>query len=72
MNKTLTYLLVAWTVCSVVAQPGSKPPFKLVKAIPLHGMAGRFDHFTIDRQNGRLFLPAEDRQTGSWPNTAIW
>ena len=41
---------------SLLAQTAQ--PFSLVRSIPLPGVAGKFDHFAIDLEGGRLFTAA--------------
>jgi hypothetical protein len=40
--------------------PGSKasPPLRLIQEIPLPGVQGRIDHFTVDAERERLILSA--------------
>ncbi|HEU5411754.1 MAG TPA: hypothetical protein VFU57_12095, partial [Candidatus Acidoferrales bacterium] len=53
-------LLLFATVPSLIAAPQSAEPLRLVHRIKLPAeVKGRFDHFGVDLQGGRLFLAAE-------------
>ena len=53
--------LIAAGAASALGQ--TAPTVKLIKAIPLAGYTGDFDHFAVDHDRGRLLLAAEDHAT---------
>jgi hypothetical protein len=63
MKKTLFWLLTGITVFAVASYPQEYAGLKLVETIPIHRISARFDHFAIDLQRMRLFLPAEENHT---------
>ena len=48
-------LMAAISLSTLAADP---PPLNLIKTIPLPGVQGRFDHFSIDAKDNRLFVAA--------------
>ena len=52
------YLLA---ICALGAQ--AEDPLKLIQTIPLPGVKGRFDHFSIDAKGHRLFVAALGNNT---------
>jgi DNA-binding beta-propeller fold protein YncE len=48
---------------AVNAQSAANPPLKLIESVPLPGIDGDFDHFTVDLQGNRLFSAAEGHGT---------
>jgi len=60
--------LVASTGISLAQQPHGQPekkalPLQFTQALPLEGVHGRFDHFTADTANARIFLSALGNDT---------
>jgi len=60
----VTLVVVAiFAAFAVNAQSAVNPPLKLIQSIPLPGINGDFDHFTVDLQGNRLFSAAEGHGT---------
>src|SRR5438552_4827827 len=59
--KTFAILLFSSAVLCVCAQEPAT--LKLTKTIPLPGVKGRFDHFSIDAKGRRLFVAALGNNT---------
>jgi len=59
--KSLFFLLPLCLAC--VLQAAETPTLKLVQAISLPGVKGRFDHFAIDTKGQRLFVAALGNNT---------
>lgn len=47
---------IALILCAGTAEAQERTPLKLIKTVPLPGVKGRFDHFTIDAKRNRLFV----------------
>jgi DNA-binding beta-propeller fold protein YncE len=45
------------------SQGKAHEPLQLVRAVPLPGFTGDFDHLAVDEKGGRLFLAGEDHKT---------
>ncbi len=60
--KTTLSLALSCLVCAVV-DAAETPPLRLIQAIPLAGVKGRFDHFAIDERGQRLFVAALGNNT---------
>lgn len=58
-NRWLFYVVIA-SIC--VSTQGAEP-LALVQTIPLPGVKGRFDHFSVDVQGRRLFVAALGNNT---------
>src|SRR5205814_1346400 len=58
--KTIALVIVA---CAGSLAPAHAQTLKLAQTIPLPGVAGRFDHFSIDVANQRLFVAALGNNT---------
>ncbi len=58
----ITLVLLA-TVPGSWARSDEAAPLKLLRAVPLPGFSGDFDHFAVDEKGGRLFLAGEDHKT---------
>src|SRR5678809_221994 len=59
--RTVALLILA---ASYLALPAAELlPMKLVQTIPLPGVKGRFDHFSIDANGNRLFVAALGNNT---------
>ncbi|TAM80058.1 MAG: YncE family protein [Acidobacteria bacterium] len=63
MKKCAWFLLLCWLACvpGLYAQAG--PPLKLVETIPMPGVRGRIDHFSVDVKGRRLFVSALGNDT---------
>jgi hypothetical protein len=59
--KSLFFLLPLYLACAV--QAADTPTLKLLHAIPLPGVKGRFDHFAIDPKGQHLFVAALGNNT---------
>src|SRR5882757_4149057 len=61
----LTMTIIVVGLGSFVPRPRSQDPvaLKLNKTIPLPGVKGRFDHFSIDAKGQRLFVAALGNNT---------
>lgn len=59
--KPLTLLLLGFALTGLAAQEPAA--LKLVQAIPLPGVKGRFDHFSPDMKNNRLVVAALGNDT---------
>jgi DNA-binding beta-propeller fold protein YncE len=61
----LAVSLAAFFPASAVfaADGNAQPPLRLIRAIPLPGIEGDFDHFGVDVKGNRLFLAAEEHHT---------
>src|SRR4051812_47499794 len=59
--KTAALLILAMSYLTVAA--AESVPLKLVQTIPLLGVKGRFDHFSIDVKGNRLFVAALGNNT---------
>lgn len=42
---------------------GASAPLRLIRTVPLPGVQGDFDHFTVDLEHDKLFLATEDHAT---------
>ena len=65
MRRPVVALLV-FTMLTLIPLPVSaqeKAPLKLVKATPMPGFTGDFDHFGVDVKGNRLFLAAEEHKS---------
>ncbi|MCX6570439.1 MAG: YncE family protein [Candidatus Aminicenantes bacterium] len=61
-SRRLIFLpIIALLVAGLCA--GQTPALKLLKIIPLPGVAGRFDHFALDIKGNRLFVAALGNNT---------
>src|SRR4051812_4875269 len=58
--KTIALVVVA---CVGSLAPAHAETLKLAQTIPLAGVAGRFDHFSVDIANQRLFVAALGNNT---------
>jgi hypothetical protein len=58
----ITLVLLA-TVPASWARLDEAAPLQLLRAVPLPGFSGDFDHFAVDEKGGRLFLAGEDHKT---------
>jgi DNA-binding beta-propeller fold protein YncE len=56
-------LFVAVPIASAADKAASGPILKLLHSVPIPGIDGDFDHFTVDLNGKRLFLAAEDHKT---------
>src|ERR1700741_312538 len=62
--KTRLVLLVAILMLFVMQlRSGAASPLKLVRTIPMPGVAGRFDFFRIDVKGQRLFVTPLDHKS---------
>ncbi len=50
-------------VPSMQAESSENAPLKLIKAVPMPGVKGDFDHFALDLKHHRLFLAAEGHKS---------
>jgi DNA-binding beta-propeller fold protein YncE len=66
--KTLALLLLGSTLMGLAAQEPSA--LKQVQTIPLPGVKGRFDHFSLDTNNSRLVVAALGNDTVELLDTA--
>ncbi|HKT70198.1 MAG TPA: hypothetical protein VJP83_12210, partial [Terriglobales bacterium] len=61
-----TIIAAVITACSVApAQQVTRdsPPLRLIQQIPLPGVQGRMDHFTVDAERERIILSALGNNT---------
>jgi DNA-binding beta-propeller fold protein YncE len=58
-----TIVLIAVTALASSAPASEVAPLQLLRAVPLPGFSGDFDHFAVDEKGGRLFLAGEDHKT---------
>src|SRR5713226_2097575 len=55
--------MMTLALCALTVQAQEKLPLKLIKATPMPGFTGDFDHFGLDLKGNRLFLASEDQKT---------
>ncbi len=64
MDKKLAgALMLVAALMAPKAPAQEKSPLKLVKTVTLPGYSGDFDHFSADRERGRMLVAAEDHAT---------
>ncbi len=62
-DSIMKAILLALCCCALPASAQTSPPLKLTQTIPLPGVKGRFDHFSIDTKGNRLFVAALGNNT---------
>src|SRR5690349_289831 len=55
--------LMAFALFATALSASSAEPLKLIQTIPLAGVKGRFDHFSVDVKGNRLFVAALGNNT---------
>jgi DNA-binding beta-propeller fold protein YncE len=66
--------IACWTILGIIvasmvvtkasyARANEIVPLQLLRAVPLPGFSGDFDHFAVDEKGHRLFLAGEDHKT---------
>jgi hypothetical protein len=63
MDTRRLILLPIMALLATGLDAGEAPSLKLLKAIPLPGVTGRFDHFALDVKGNRLFVAALGNNT---------
>lgn len=63
MKRTWLTFVAVYAAFTVHAQSPATPPLKLIQRIPLPGIEGDFDHFSVDLHGNRLFSAAEGHGT---------
>ncbi len=63
MKQSLKAYIVIMVLCALTVKAQEKLPLKLIKATPMPGFTGDFDHFGLDLKGNRLFLAAEEHKT---------
>src|SRR5712691_10705930 len=63
LRHSLKIYVVILALCSLAVRAQEKLPLKLIKATPMPGFSGDFDHFGLDLKGNRLFLAAEVHKT---------
>lgn len=63
MKRTGVTFVAICAAFAVNAQSPANPPLKLIQNIPLPGIEGDFDHFSVDVHGNRLFSAAEGHGT---------
>jgi DNA-binding beta-propeller fold protein YncE len=63
LRQLLKAYIVILVLSALTVKAQEKLPLKLIKATPMPGFVGDFDHFGFDLKSNRLFLAAEEHKT---------
>jgi DNA-binding beta-propeller fold protein YncE len=62
-RHTVRGALLSLTALLAFGASAASAPLRLIRTVPLPGVQGDFDHFTVDLEHNRLFLATEDHAT---------